>query len=1133
MSLRELYRNLSSLSPEQRALFARRLEESGWGRQAIEIVPRPKGLAAVPVSLMQQRLWLMDQMEPGSLSYNLPLLCFDIDGPLDPAALERSFQEIERRHEGLRTTFAEEPETGDPVQIISPPSLRQLPLVDLTALLEPLRGPLSRALSHEESQRAFDLSLGPLWRYVLIRLAPERHLLLISKHHIISDAWSIGVMFRELMALYPALRRGQPSPLPDLSIQYPDFALWQRQRLQGDLLAEEIHFWKDLLAGAPELIELPLDHPRPAVRGFRGLRHPIALPPDLPAALAGTALESRASLYTVLLAALETVLHRYSGQKDLVIAAPVAGRNNPGTEDLIGFFVNTVVFRTDLGGDPPFAEAIRRARNVVLDVFEHQELPFDRVVEAVRPRRDSRYGPLYQVMFSLQNTPIPDLELDGARVDNYGLNNGTSQTDLILFAGMDGGVLGTLELEYNTEIFEAGTIERMGGHLLALLGAAIAHPERRLSELPLLSAAERRQVVEEWSRPAGPEPVRPETTLTALLDEQAARTPEAVAVEAEGLSWTYAELHLRAGALARHLETLGVGPEVNVAICAERSLPLVGGLLAILKAGGAYVPLDPSYPAERLDFMLEDSRAAVLLASPGALADRPGLADRGARVVDLEAAFAGPLPAESGGSCSGLLPDHPAYAIYTSGSTGRPKGAVNSHRAIVNRLRWMQEAYGLTLADRVLQKTPFSFDVSVWEFFWPLLTGARLVLARPGGHRDGGYLARLLAEGGITTVHFVPSLLREMLDEPDVAPGALRRVICSGEALPAELCERFRERLPRLPAIELHNLYGPTEAAVDVTEWDTAQGGPGAIAPIGRPISNVRIYLLDPHGEPVPPGVAGELHIGGVALARGYLRRPDLTAAAFVPSPFGPGEGGAPGARLYRSGDLARWLPGGAVEFLGRIDGQVKVRGVRIELGEIEATLLRHPGVRDGAVALRELTPGDRALVAYYAPASGASLPAEELRDWLAATLPEAMMPAAFCEMEALPRTPSGKLDRKALPELEGAGLRSDEIVPPSTPLEETVAGMWGEVLGIGAERVGVHQSFFELGGHSLLAIRLVSRLRHHFRRELPAQIVFQTPTIAGIARTLEASLDAAEPAAVPALVAVPRTARRVHGGRS
>ena len=399
MSLRELYRSLSSLSPEQRALFARRLEESGWGRQAIEIVPRPKGLAAVPVSLMQQRLWLMDQMEPGSLSYNLPLLCFDIDGPLDPAALEGSFQEIERRHEGLRTSFEELPETGDPVQVVAPPSPRDLPLVDLTALPEPRRGPLSQALSHEESQRTFDLSRGPLWRYVLIRLAPERHLLLISKHHIVSDAWSIGAMFRELMALYPALRRRQPSPLPELPIQYPDFALWQRQRLQGDLLAEEIRFWKDLLAGAPELIELPLDHPRPAVRGFRGLRHAIALPPGLPEALAGTALESRASLYTVLLAALETVLHRYSGQTDLVVAAPVAGRNNPGTEGLIGFFVNTVVFRSDLGGDPPFAEAIGRVRNVVLDVFEHQELPFDRVVEAVRPRRDSRYGPLYQAMF--------------------------------------------------------------------------------------------------------------------------------------------------------------------------------------------------------------------------------------------------------------------------------------------------------------------------------------------------------------------------------------------------------------------------------------------------------------------------------------------------------------------------------------------------------------------------------------------------------------------------------------------------------------------------------------------------------------------------------------------------------------
>ena len=1120
LDLRQIYAALSSLSPEQRTLFARRLEESGLG--AGEVLPRPPGVDLVPASPMQQRLWLLDQMEPGNPFYNLPLLCFRLRGSLDRDALERCFRELDRRHESLRTVFVDR--DGEPFQRVLPPGGFALPFVDLSALPEAEREPRAWALAREEARRPFELARGPLWRAALLRLGRADHLLLVAKHHIVSDAWSLGVLHRELTALYEAFAAGRPSPLAELPVQYADVALWQRQRLQGELLAGELDFWRGQLAGAPDRLELPTDRPRPARRSFRGERRTLDLPPALPEALAGLAAGAGASLFMALLAGLDAVLYRTSGERDVVLGSPVAGRTSIATEGLIGFFVNTVVYRVRLAGELTFRALLARVRDVVLDVYEHQELPFDRLVEELRPRRDASHGPIYQVMFSLQNTPTPDLELPGLSVSPVGINNGTAQTDLILFGGMEAGRLGILQLEYDTDLFDAATIHRLEGYLLTLLAAAVADPDRPLADLPLMAAAERHQLLVEWNDSARDFPeaaargdAGAASTIPELVARRAAEMPGAVALVSEGEGLTYAELDARAAALAARLRDRGVVTEGIVGVCAERSLELVIALLAVQRAGGAYLPLDPELPDERLALLLDDARPAVILAQP-AFAERCATLG-GAPVLAL-------APGADAGSAAPELPLEPlpgeaaAYVIYTSGSTGRPKGVVVSQRAVVNRLLWMQETYGLTPADRVLQKTPFTFDVSVWEFFWPLLVGARLVVARPGGHRDAGYLADVAASEGITTLHFVPSMLQAFLEVPGLERcRALRRLFASGEALPPVLVERSAERLPA--GVEVHNLYGPTEAAVDVTFHHARPGA--ARVPIGRPVANTRALVLDRDLRPAPIGTPGELHLGGVQLARGYLGRPDLTAASFVPHPFAGDEAGA---RLYATGDRARLLPDGAIEYLGRLDAQVKVRGVRIEPGEVEAALAAHPAVAECAVAARELAPGDLGLVAWVAPAGGpgaATLGVEELRDVLRRRLPEALVPAVICMLPELPKTASGKLDRKALPAPERPTGGKGE---PRTAMERVLAGLWRDLLGLPeAGAVGTEDDFFGLGGHSLLATRLVARLRDRLGIDLSARLVFQTPTLAAMARELEETVAAGAPAAAPALVRVARRA--------
>jgi amino acid adenylation domain-containing protein len=1049
---------------------------------------------ALPLSFAQERLWFIDRLEPGSTTYNIPA-ALRLAGALDEAALERALGEIVRRHEALRTVLGEV--DGSPVQVIAPFGGFTLPVEDFAGLGKADREAAVRRRVTEEAARPFDLSTGPLFRAALLRLGAEDHVLLLSMHHVVSDGWSMGVLFRELSALYEAYLAGSESPLAEPAVQYADYAVWQREQLAGEALDRQLAYWRERLAGAPALLELPTDRPRPPVQSHRGARERFDLPSALLDRLQALGRSEGATLYMVLLSAFQLLLSKYSGSEDIVVGSPIAGRTRREVEELIGFFANTLVLRTDLSADPTFRELLGRVRQGTLGAYEHQEVPFEKLVAELQPERSLSHAPLFQVLFTLQNAEGRGDALGGVRVSGAGAELESAKFDLSLtLAPTAQGLRGVLT--YSTDLFERGTIERMLGHLARVLEQVAADADVRLSRLELLGEAERVLVLQAWNGTAAGYSV--DRCLHELFEAQAARTPGAVAVVFEGEALSYAELNARANQLAHHLRALGVGPDARVGLCVERSLEMMVGLLAVLKAGGAYVPLDPAYPAERLAYMLADSGPAVVLSQRG-LRDRIGSTAAPVLELDEAAPAWGHRPATTPERGT-LTPEHLAYVIYTSGSTGRPKGVGVPHRAVVNALSWMQDLSGLAADDAVLHKTPYSFDASLRELLPPLLVGARLVLARPEGHRDPGYLLELMRRERVTTLHAVPSLLQALVDEGGLAAcDALRTVMCGGEALAAELVRRFSGQAPRA---RLYNVYGPTEAAVDVTAWPcTGRPDAAAITPIGSPMPNVRIYLLDPAGGPVPVGVAGELHIGGVQVARGYLGRAALTAERFVPDPFSV-EGGA---RLYRTGDRARWRADGTIEYLGRLDFQVKVRGFRIELGEIEGALRQVPGVADCAVVVRETAPGDRRLVAYVV----GEAEAEALREHLRRELPEHMVPAAFVALERLPLTPNGKLDRKALPAPEGDAYARGSYEAPLGEVEAALAGIWGEVLGL--ERVGRWDHFFELGGHSLLAIKLIGRMR---RAGLFTDVraLFTTPVLAELALAVgRASLEIEVPA--------------------
>jgi amino acid adenylation domain-containing protein len=1115
--------------------FARGLEQAV--RAELPPIGRAERGADIPLSFAQQRLWFIDRLEGVGAAYHLPVR-MRLKGELDREALRRALDRIVARHEALRTVFAEV--DGQPVQRIAPAEASPFHLTEHDLRGRDEAGAELRRLLDEEAAEPFDLARGPLIRGRLVRLADDDQVILVTMHHIVSDGWSMGVLTRELSALYAAFRAGEPDPLPPLPVQYADYAAWQRRWVDGEVLRKQAEYWKETLAGAPELLELPADHARPARQDFTGGVVGIELDAELTAGLKALGQRHGATLFMTLLAGWATVLARLSGQDDVVVGTPAANRGRSEIEGLIGFFVNTLALRVDLSGAPSVAGLLARVKEQALGAQHHQDIPFEQVVELIDPVRSLSHAPLFQAMLIWQNAPGGAVELPGLAPAPLGEasrpgaeGQATAKFDLSLALSERGGrIVGVVE--YAAALFERATVDRFAGYLRRALEAMAADEHQPVERLPLLPDAERRLVLEAFNDTRAEVPR--EALLHELFQAQAARTPGAVAVVFEDASLTYAQLDERANRLAHFLRRRGVGPEVRVGVCLERSLEMVVSLLGVLKAGGAYVPLDPGYPAERLAFMLADSAVPVLLTQERLRAALPS--GTAAQVVGVDGAWDEIARESAAHLPSGASPDSLAYVIYTSGSTGRPKGVMNAHGAVVNRLCWMQGEFGIGADDVVLQKTPFSFDVSVWELFWPLQRGATLVMARPDGHRDPRYLQSVIERRGVTTLHFVPSMLQPFVETVQAERCAsLKRVFCSGEALSPALVEHFHARFPS--SVALHNLYGPTEAAVDVTFWACERSAAPAVVPIGRPVWNTRLYVLDAARSPVPTGVAGELYIGGVQVARGYLGRPGLTAEKFVPDPFSSN----PGARLYRTGDRARWRSAlvrecvsaevdpavthsrtsalthsrtSFLEYLGRLDEQVKIRGFRIEPGEIEARLLEHAGVREAVVLAREDAPGERRLVAYFV---GDAVQAETLRAHLGQTLPAYMVPAAFVALDRLPLTPNGKLDRKALPAPEYASAE-DRYVAPRNPLEEVLAEVWAAVLRV--ERVGVRDGFFALGGHSLLATRVVSRIRELFGVELPLRAMFEGPTVAELAVRVEALRRADQPR-LPPVVPVKR----------
>ena len=1101
----ELERRLAELTPEKRAQVEQ-ARTSGAMPAQDGIAPRAAG-ASVPMSFAQELLWLLDRANPGMHGYNVPRSA-RLRGSLDVESLRRALSAIVDRHEVLRSTF--DMVDGEPRQIVGAPYEVHVNQIDMRSRPTDSREDEAVALVQQLSRRSFDLTADPQLRVSLIRLADEDHVLLLESHHVASDAWSRNILLRELSALYEAYHAGGQGSLPPLAVQYGDFAIWQREALRGDKLERLLSYWREQLRDAPAVLDLPTDRARPVTPSFEGDTRSRMLSVELLDQLRSLSRAHGTTLFMTLLAAFDVLLARWSGQDDVVVGSPIASRALEGTDAMIGYFANTLVLRTRVDDDPPFVDLLARVRETALGAYEHQDVPYEKLVLEMQRDRASGRGQLFQAMFTLQDAELRTMQLPGLAMEPFGASRGATKFDLSLFMHEQAGGL-RAAIEFRTDLFDARTIERMLAQLETLLNGIVANPQERVSLLPLLPASERATLLEQWAQ--GPRQSLDSETLHGLITQQVERTPDAVAVESEGAApelplrrLTFRELDERAEAVGRYLTTKGVGPNVGVAICIERSPELVVAMLGVLKAGGYYLPLDPDYPADRLAFMLDDARVPVLLTA-AALRDvvPRGLNGAGPIVIALDAEWDTIAAAPAPDSPTRAGGDDLAYVIYTSGSTGRPKGVMIPHRAVVNYLTWMRSDFPLDTHDAVLQKAPASFDACIWEFFLPLVSGARLVLARPGGHQDPAYLLSTLTRHDITLLQLVPSQLQMMLETPGVnAPDGLprlRRLFLGGEALPSELLSRLADACPSLPVT---NLYGPTEATVYATHWSvdlaTWHGG---VVPIGRPVSGASVYLLDARRQPVPIGVRGELCIGGVQVARGYLNRPELTAEKFIPDAF---DASHSGARLYRTGDRARYRADGTLEYQGRIDTQVKLRGFRVELGEIENALALVSGVQSAVVLVREDTTGDQRLVAYCIAAPGADmerLSAIALRQQLKGTLPEFMVPSAFVWLDEWPMNANGKLDRKALPVPDADSAPAVEHVAPRTPTEQGLADIWADVL---RREVGVRDDFFEIGGHSLLALRTLARVADRFGVRIPLRMLFDAPTIEQLALRVDAA---------------------------
>jgi amino acid adenylation domain-containing protein len=1070
------------------------------------ILPRTKD-TELPLSFAQQRLWFLDQLQPNSALYNIPMVLY-FRGNLNQKALEQSLREICNRHEVLRTNFVTI--DGQPTQIIQT-TRETISVVDLQDLPIHEQEEKTEQLKQKQATQTFDLAKESLIRITLVVLSETEHLLLVCMHHIISDGWSIEVFIHELTSLYNAYTQNHPANLAPLPIQYADFALWQKQWLQGDVLQSQLNYWQNQLTAAPPLLSLPTDHPRPAVQSFVGTQQEFSLSPKLSQALTELSRQQGVTLFMTLLAAFDALLYRYTGSSDILVGTPIANRNRGEIEGLIGFFVNTLVMRTDLSDNPSFSQLLTRVREVTMDAYAHQDLPFEMLVEALQPERDLSHTPLFQVAFVLQNTPKSEIAMTGLTVTDLPPENTTAKFDLTLaMVNTDDGLKGVWE--YNTDLFESSTIERLSGHFLNLLGGIAANPQARISQLPLLTESETNQLLIEWNNTQVDYPEY--KCIHQLFEEQVKRTPDAVAVVCSQQQLTYNELNCRANQLAHYLRKLGVKPDELVGICLERSLDMIVGLLGILKAGGAYLPLDPDYPSERLQFAIADAQLSLLLTQEGLIDKLP---EHQAPLILLDR-FTEELNQNSQDNLTGVVTaNNLANLIYTSGSTGKPKGVMVEHRGLFNLAQAQIKTFNVQSNSRLLQFASLNFDASIWEIILSMGAGATLYLDSKDALMPGLPLMGILKDYGITHIILPPSALAALpLEEiPE-----LQTIIVGGEACSEELIKQWAT------GRNFFNAYGPTETSVCATveKWtdETLK------VTIGRPIANTQIYILDSHLQPVPIGVPGELHIGGMGLARGYLNRPELTQEKFIPNPFEKDEvipptplnkGGNEPSKLYKTGDLARYLPDGKIEYLGRIDNQVKLRGFRIELGEIESLLNQNEAVQSSCVIVREDNLGDKRLVAYVVPQPEINLTINEIRQFLRAKLPDYMVPTAFILLDAFPLTPNGKIDRRALPvpDLQSQG----EYIAPRNPIEEKMAQIWGDVLKL--KRVSIEDNFFELGGHSLLATQVISRLQETFEIVVPLRYLFESPTIAQLSAVILKELQTGLGLKLPSIVPVNR----------
>ncbi len=1110
-------KRLQTLTPAQRKLLEQRLMERRVAAARRNMIAPREGDGPAPVSYAQELLWLLSQVFDDGIAYNSPG-AFQLHGALDLDLLARAFEGLVERHTILRTTYSVI--DGHPMQLIGPVEPVEINLVDLRGLSADDRHAESQRILKVESRFRFDLVNGPIMRPTVIRLADDEHILMLNMHHIATDGYSRSALYRDLTLLYEAYAKGLPSPLVPLRIQYADYAQWQRDWLEGAGIADaQLEYWKRKLARAPSRLDLPADFPRPPVRSWVGDNMSLMLDMSTREALRATARRGDATLFVALLATFGLLLSRYSGQNDIVIGTPFAGRNRTELESMVGYFINPLALRLDLSGDPSFNQLLGRARETALEAFANADVPYESVVRATNPQRDLSQTPVFQAMMVLHNpawqTERPKFEPEGIRCAEITHEKGWAKFDVLL--GMSERTTGlNTTWEYSTELFTPATVLRMMEHFRTLTESAGNSPDRRLSRLSMLSEGERAKVLISWN--AHPEPLRQRESIKELFEEQAARTPDAPAISWSGRQLSFDELNRAANRIAWLLKERGVGPGAFVGILMEKSLDLVPAVLGVLKAGGAYIPLDPMYPADRIEFMVSDARPTVLLTQEKHLG--VALADAGERVaVDAPGELDG-FPDANPPTVAGG--DDLAYVIYTSGSTGQPKGAMIANRSLASAFFAYQRAYRLDELSAHAQMASFSFDVFTGDLIRSLLAGAKLVLCPIDTVVDPSQLYELMLREGIDAAEFVPAtagLLFEWLEREGRTLDHMRLVVVSSEAWRNEKYTFFKSLCG--PRTRLVNSYGLTEATIDSTWFEPASDAqlpPGRFVPIGRALDNTQIYILDANLEPQPIAIPGELCVGGIAVARGYLNRPELTAERFVPDPFSD----APGALLYRTGDLARWLPDGTIDFLGRTDRQIKIRGFRIEPGEIEAVLERRPGIRTASVIDREDQRGEIRLVAYVEAA--ASPPdAADLRAFLSDHVPNYMIPSAFVMLDELPYTPNGKVDRDALPEPEwDRATAADEFVAPQTETERRVAQIWSSVLSV--QEIGINDNFFALGGHSLIAMQVMSRLRDELGVGLTLRTIFDAPTVMELAAAVENAQSAPAEVPAPALVRVQRT---------